>query len=250
MATSTRISAFLWHRVGQGYSRVVKDKPPFESWRAWRAGHRDHRPAPNLTSASSSSDRELASELDGVSAAAVADADAGLATHGPSSNCGADGYDTRVRTETAPPTLAGAAAAAAAATAASTSSSSSTETSYSEGAAVTGKLDWDEEEGELEYSPPSWSSEQSQLSSSSDSSGGTGQSTSTSTSDQERLFRQRQISFKLNAPDDMELAVIHCTLTKRKLMEGVKKVGKHVPPRNVTYGCFTPTSSLRNATES
>jgi hypothetical protein len=266
MATSTRINGFLWHRVSQGYSRVVVDQPPFESWRAWRAGYRDHRPAPYLTPAASSV-RELPSELDGASAAAVAVAVAELAAKGSSSNSGAGGYDTGVRTVTvtAPPMLAGAPAAAAAA--ASASSSGSTVTPYSEGAAtgsrrgvggvvvagVTGNDgDWDQEgEEELEYEDvkvltttptgpvwafPSWSSGQSQASSSSSSSGGIGRSMSTNTSGQGRSFCQRQISFKLNAPEDMEFAVIQCTLTKRR--EGVKN-GKHVPPRSVTYGCLT-----------
>jgi hypothetical protein len=265
MATSTRINGFLWHRVSQGYSRVVGDQPPFESWRAWRAGYRDYRPAPYLTPASSSV-RELPSELDGASAAAVAVAVAELATKGSSSNSGAGGYDTRVRTVTAPPMLAAAAAAAAA----STSFSGSTVTPYSEGAAtgsrrgvggvvagVTGDGDWDQEGEELEYEDvkvltttptgpphsqewafPSWSSGQSQASSSSSSSSssGIGQLMSTNTSGQGRSFCQRQISFKLNAPEDMEFAVIQCTLTKRR--EGVKN-GKHVPPRSVTYGCLT-----------
>ena len=157
----------------------------------------------------------------------------------------------------------------AAAAAASTSSSSSTAVAYSESAAtgsrcgaaagVTGNGGWDEEE-ELEYedgtglttaltrppNPPEWalpfpnlSTGQSQSQSSLSSSGGTGLP---STRSQGRFFRQRQISFKLNAPEDMELAVIHCTLIKRR--EGVKNIGKHVPPRSITYGCLTLDSHL------
>jgi hypothetical protein len=75
------------------------------------------------------------------------------------------------------------------------------------------------------------------LSSSSSSSGGTGRS---GTSSQGRFFRERQISFKLNAPEDMELAVIHCTLIKRR--EGVKNVGKHVPPSQ--HDLWLPYSGL------
>jgi hypothetical protein len=218
---------------------------------------------PYLTPASSPV-RELSSELDGVSAAAVAVAVAELATQGSRSNCGAGNYDsTGVRAVTAPPMLAAAAAAAAA----STSSSSRTVTSYSKSAAtgsrrgvgvvagVTGNGDGDEDEedeGELEYEdatglttaptgPPS--SQESVLpfpsssSALSQSSSGvtTSRSMMSSTSGQER-FRQRQISFKLNAPDDMELAVVHCTF---KRMEDVKKFGKHVPPRSISYGCLT-----------
>src|ERR1700755_403861 len=133
MATSTRINAFLWCRVSQGYSRVVKDKPPYESWRAWRAGHRDHTSAPYLTPASSPV-RELSSELDGVSAAAVAGAVAGLATtQGSSSNCGVGNYDTYtgVRTVTAPPMLAGSGSGSG-----STRSSSRMVTPYSENPAT------------------------------------------------------------------------------------------------------------------
>ena len=38
MTTSTRLNAFLWNRVSQGYSRVVQEAPPFASWQAWRRG--------------------------------------------------------------------------------------------------------------------------------------------------------------------------------------------------------------------
>jgi hypothetical protein len=216
-----------------------------------------------------------------------------LATQGSSSNCGAGGYDTRVRTVTAPPMLAEEAAAAAST---GSSSSGAVISSYSKRAAtrsrrgvgggvvaaaagVTDNGDWNEEAEELEYDHdtgyedgrvlttaltgppnsqewalpfPSWSSGQSQsqlssLSSSSGHLGGASRSMSTSTSGQGRFFRQRQISFKLNAPEDMELAVIQCTLTKRT--EGVKN-GKHVLPRSITYRCLTLDFLCRNATES
>ena len=284
--TSTRINGFLWNRVSQGYDRVVTDEPPFESWRAWRAGRRDHRPAPYRIPASSSV-REQPSELDGVSADAVAAA-AELATQGSSSNCGAGGgYDTGVRTVTAPPMLTEDVVAAASSTT-SSSSSSAVISSYSKTAAagsrrgvggvaaraaaaaaaagVTNNGNWDQEDAEeLEYDTgyedgrvlttaltgppssqewalpfPSWSSEpsRSQLSSSSSGHlGDTSRSMSMSTSGQGRFFRQRQISFKLNAPEDMELAVIQCTLTKRT--EGVKN-GKHVlaPSQHISYRCL------------
>lgn len=38
MNTSTRLNAFLWNRVSQGYARLVQDGPPYASWRAWRRG--------------------------------------------------------------------------------------------------------------------------------------------------------------------------------------------------------------------
>lgn len=69
MSTSTRINAFLWNRMSQGYSRVVKDAPPFEGWRRWHAGHRDHEPVAYRTPASSPV-RELPGELGDVAAAA------------------------------------------------------------------------------------------------------------------------------------------------------------------------------------
>ena len=251
MTTSTRISAFLWNRVSQGYSRVVKDEPPFESWRAWRAGQRDHRPAPCPTPASSPI-RELSSELDGVSAAAAVAvterATAAGAGDYSSSNCGAGGYDTGV---TAAPRMLAATATAAAST--SSSSSSMLTSSYPEsstgsgsrrgvGVVVTGGTN-DEEAEELEYEevtgPPNsqeWASSLplpsslscSELSVSSSEGGiisrsmGDTTSTGTGTSGQER-FRQRQISFKVNAPEDMELAAIRCTFTRR---EDVKNFSK------------------------
>lgn len=254
MTTSTRISAFLWNRVSQGYSRVVKDEPPFESWRAWRAGQRDHRPAPCPTPASSPI-RELSSELDGVSAAAAVAvterATAAGAGDYSSSNCGAGGYDTGV---TAAPRMLAATATAAASTSSSSSSSMLT-SSYPEsstgsgsrrgvGVVVTGGSNDEEAAEELEYEevtgPPNsqeWASSLplpsslscSELSVSSSeggiisrSMGGT-TSTGTGTSGQER-FRQRQISFKVNAPEDMELAAIRCTFTRR---EDVKNFSKH-----------------------
>jgi len=251
MTTSTCINAFLWNRVSQGYSRVVKDEPPFERWRAWRAGYRDNKPVPYLTPTSSPV-REMSSELDGVSAAAAV---AEQATQGSSLNCGARGYDTDVRTVTAPPMLAAATVAAAAAAETAIGSRSRRGVGVVVAAGVTGNGDGDgdEEAEELEYAgyedvtvlttaltgppnsqewalpfPSSSSSELSQSSSSSSSSrgggGGTSQSsmsTNNTSGLRGRLFRQRQISFKLNAPEDMELAVIHCTFT-RTTMEDVK----------------------------
>jgi hypothetical protein len=38
MNTSTRLNAFLWNRVTQGYARLVQDGPPYASWQAWRRG--------------------------------------------------------------------------------------------------------------------------------------------------------------------------------------------------------------------
>jgi hypothetical protein len=38
MTASTRLNAFLWNRISQGYSRVVHDDPPFASWQAWSRG--------------------------------------------------------------------------------------------------------------------------------------------------------------------------------------------------------------------
>lgn len=260
--TSTRIDAFLWNRVSQGYTRVVKDEPPFESWRAWRAGHKNHKPVPYLTPASSPF-REPSSERDGASTASDAVAVAEIATQGSSSSCGARRYDTTadVRTVTAPPTL-----AATGAGSMTSSSSGTTVTSYSECAAAgsrrgvgavagvtgngAGDCRWEEEaEEELEYeeatvpttaltSPPNsqeWAlpfstfgSQQSQLSASQ----GTSRSMSTTVTGQER-FRQRQISFKFNAPEDMELAVIHCTFSR---VEDVKNFSKHGVSTRITHG--------------
>jgi hypothetical protein len=243
MTTSTRINAFLWNRVSQGYSRVVKDEPPFESWRAWRAGHRDHKLVLYLTPTSSPSPaRELPSELDGSTAAAVSIAD--QATQGSSSNRGgrAGGCDTAVRTVTAPAST-------------SSSSSSSTPVSYLGGVGVGGvggdgdEDGEDEEAEELEFefsgyeevpmaaltgppnsqewafkSPfPSLGPEQSQSQSSEGSTNTTSWLTSTSS---QKHFRPVQIKLELNAREDMELADVQCTFTR---MEGVKNISKHVP---------------------
>ena len=252
MTTSTRINAFLWNRVSQGYSRVVKDKPAFESWRAWRAGHRDYEPVLYLTPASSPV-REVPSELDGVLAAAVAE----RARSGSSSDCGAGGYDTTgVRTMTAPPIQVAAVLAAAAST------GSSGLTSYSEsatgsrrgvgvaaaGGTGNGNEDRDDEAEQLEYTSfkkvavltttltvppdsqvwglpsPSYSSGPSQSSSSS-SGGSRSRSTNTSTSDQKRNRREMQIRLNLDAPEDLDLAVVECTFRRR---EDVKNFSKHV----------------------
>jgi len=62
ISTSTRINAFLWNRVSQGFSREVKDEPPFEGWHRWRAGHRDHVLMAFRTPACSPA-RELPGEL-------------------------------------------------------------------------------------------------------------------------------------------------------------------------------------------
>jgi len=43
LTTGTGMNAFLWNRVGQGFSSAVEDAPPQESWRAWSRGHRDHK---------------------------------------------------------------------------------------------------------------------------------------------------------------------------------------------------------------
>ena len=47
MTTSTRLNAFLWNRISQGYARLVQDGPPHASWHAWRRGgpSRDLSPA-------------------------------------------------------------------------------------------------------------------------------------------------------------------------------------------------------------
>src|SRR6266702_291085 len=38
MTTSIRLNAFLWNRISQGYSRLVRDDPPLARWQAWRRG--------------------------------------------------------------------------------------------------------------------------------------------------------------------------------------------------------------------
>ncbi len=250
MTTSTRINAFLWNRVSQGYSRVVKDEPPFESWRAWRAGHRDHKLVLYFTPTPSPSPvRELPSDLDGSTAAADSVAD--QAKQGSSSNRGgrAGGCDTAVRTVTAAPAST------------SSSSSSSTLTAYSESAVgsrcgvgvgvgvggIGGDGNEEVEELEFEFSGyekvptaaltgppnlqvwafPSLGPEQSQSQSSEGSTNTTSESTSTGG---QKHLRPMQVSFKLDAREDMELDVVLCTFTR---MEDVRNFqgdfSKHVP---------------------
>ncbi|KAI0273887.1 hypothetical protein BGY98DRAFT_998034 [Russula aff. rugulosa BPL654] len=217
---------------------------------------------PYLTPASSPV-HEPPSELDGVSAAAVdAVAEQAMTTtaQGSSSNCGAGGgYDTTttagVRTAVAtaaaaPPRTTIQATAAAAATAESATAGGSRR---GVGVVVAGNgSGGDEETEELEYedvkvltadlmvqrNSQGWalsafpssssSSQQSQLSSSSD--GGPDRSMSTNTNSQERL-RENKISFKYNAPENLELAVIQCIFTKR--MEDVNSSKE--PRLEVTY---------------
>ena len=38
MRACTRLNAFLWNRISQGYSRVVQVDPPCASWQEWRRG--------------------------------------------------------------------------------------------------------------------------------------------------------------------------------------------------------------------
>lgn len=45
MASNMRLNAFIWNRISQGYSQVVKDDPPQEQWQAWRRGHRELEPS-------------------------------------------------------------------------------------------------------------------------------------------------------------------------------------------------------------
>jgi hypothetical protein len=260
MKTSTRINAFLWNRVTQGYSRVVKDDPPFESWRAWRAGPRVHKPVPYLTPTTFSSPvGELPSELDGVSAAAavaVAVAEqATTTTQGSSSNCGAGVYvNTGVRTAVTAPPMQAAAAAMAAESAAASPRWGGVGVGVA-AAGVTGNRDREadgggnEEAEELEYSgyegitvltanltgppksqkwalpsPPSSSQSQSSSSSSSLSSGGPGR------------LREGQFSFKFGAPEYLELAVVQCIFTKR--MEDVKTKSSEL---GLAYNLRLPT---------
>ncbi|KAI0246104.1 hypothetical protein BJV78DRAFT_196610 [Lactifluus subvellereus] len=70
MASNMRLNAFVWNRISQGYSRVVKDDPPQEQWQAWRRGHRESKPSPYRTpppphspSPSLSPVRELSNEI-------------------------------------------------------------------------------------------------------------------------------------------------------------------------------------------
>ena len=256
MTTTTRLNAFLWNRVSQGYSRVVKDEPPFESWRAWRAGHhRDHNTAPYLTP-SSSPVREPPSEGDGVSAAAAAavaaveQAMTMTTTQGCSSgsNCGAGGYDTAV--VTAPPPMQAAMTATATAAAESAIGSRRGVGVVAAAAGIAGNGDGGKEEEELEYTDVAVlkadltdlpSSQQSTSTSASSTlwSGGTDRSTSTNMSSKGRPL-PTQISLKYDVRgESMELAVVHCIFTK-PTKEGVNPRSKHVlppPSPRITYGC-------------
>ena len=207
MSTSTRINAFLWNRMSQGYSRVVKDAAPFEGWRRWRAGQRDHEPVAYRTPASSPV-RELPCELGDVAAAA------GQRTR-------RDGCEVRrMGTRTRP-----AVAAAAAATA---SSSSGNDAPSDARCGVPGVNDNTEgtmvvltatlagpsssQEWDLPLPFPTTSELSTPVA-----------SQATSTSSQGRVCPW-PIDFKLNAPlEDMRLTTIQCTFDR---IEDVKDFSK------------------------
>jgi hypothetical protein len=209
MSTSTRINAFLWNRMSQGYSRVVKDAPPFEGWRRWRAGQRDHEPVAYRTPASSPV-RELPGEPGDVAATA------GERTQ--------DGCEVRrAATRTRP-------AVAAAATASSSSGNDArcgvpgvNNNEDNTMVVLTTTLAGPSSSQEWDLPLPFPTSELSSPVA----------SQATSTGSQGRVCPW-PIDFKLNAPlEDMRLTTIQCTFDR---IEDVKDFSKE---RTLAYGCHT-----------
>ncbi|KAF8480022.1 hypothetical protein DFH94DRAFT_681832 [Russula ochroleuca] len=207
MTTSTRINAFLWNRISQGYSRVVQDEPPMDGWRAWRAGHRDREPKLYRDPASSPV-RELPSELGEVAAAVVEQSQA---------RC-----EAGVRMAVAP-------AMVVAAVAASSSSSSSgiaagsrcgvgvNETEQNTGHEVAALTEPSHSrEWALPFPTPVQLLETSQV---------------TITGGPGRLHPGRlTLNVEHNAPDDMEMGLVQCFFFPK---EDVKKFGKDAPSHTV-----------------
>lgn len=192
--------------MSQGFSREVKDAAPFEGWRMWRAGHRDHELMEFRTPTCSPA-RELPSEL-GDDAAATAP----------------ERTQTRrqVRKVARRP-----AAAAAAAAPACTSSSSETavgvndEENNNTTVVLTATLAGAGPSHLQEWDLPFPTSEQPSPEAS--------QATTSTGSHCPWL-----IDFKLNAPlEDMRLTTVQCTFDR---IEDVKDFSKE---NTLAYGCHT-----------
>jgi len=311
LTTGTGMNAFLWNRISQGFSPVVEDAPPQESWRAWCRGHRDHklRAVPYQTTPSSPSEssslaapHELRCELGAAATAApkqqtrphrrhanpqLADSESGSA--GTTLAGGTEGETEKTETEAASVvdvatvmmvearSVAGTdvqtgAASTVTVVAASSDSVSSSGTTLGKGPAGAGRYASIGDEGEEEVAdeaeeeeekdrddhdydhhddhnldsgmdyedvltadlsgPPrsrEWAlpfprsrSEQTSLEASQAHSGS---------------LRPRQISFKINAPDDLELTVIQCTFSR------VEDVGENCKPKlKVAYASKSSSS--------
>ncbi|KAH9988106.1 hypothetical protein BJV74DRAFT_470072 [Russula compacta] len=233
MAASTRINAFLWNCVSQGYSRVVKDEPPYESWRAWRRGHRDRKPVLYPTPASSPVGSGLAS-----AAAAAGQTQNAYPHHDVEAEAAAAPSAAEEEEEEE--------AEAKAETTATSTAMAAVRVSASGNAARCGVVEMSgeaDEGGDVNIghedvlttvlTGPSHSQEWA-LPFPTEHSPEASQATSTSSPGR---LRPRKISFKINAPENMELTVIQCTFAH------VEDVNEDIQTTlKVTYASRVPGS--------
>ncbi|KAH9968100.1 hypothetical protein BC827DRAFT_470818 [Russula dissimulans] len=323
LTTGVGMNAFLWNRVSQGFSPIMEDAPPQESWGAWSWGHRDHKlsevpyrtvpiPIPALVSESSSSPapRELRGELGAAAAAAAAagperrqtrayrrhadphlaesasagGAATGTALAGTASSSRGGAVSTSASAAAAAATAVAAdvgammvakkrpaagttkvqAGAAAAVLAASSLSSSGT--TVRKGPAGAGYcasigdegedevVEEGEEDGDGHDDDPDSDMDYEDVLTA-DLSGppqsrewalpfprSRSEQTSPEASQARlRSLRPRQISFKINAPDDLELTVIHCTFSR------MEDVGRNCKPKLKVAYASKPSNSQSQA---
>jgi hypothetical protein len=194
MTFNTRLDAFVWSRISQGYSRVVKDDPPHEQWQAWRRGYRDLKelayqtpstspvPVPELSNGTSEiiEGREEQGCRRDVDDTAAAEAQTQMSTT-------AAAAASALGDVTAPPVRDAAA-------------NDDVENVLRYENALTADL---AEPLHFRTCLPEWSREMSQVA-------------STSISDTTTCLRTRQLSlnFSVNAPEDMQLTVVRCTFSR------------------------------------
>ncbi|KAI0301260.1 hypothetical protein BC826DRAFT_988386 [Russula brevipes] len=211
-STRTRIDGFLWGHMSQGYSRVVQDKPPHESWRAWRKGGGGRRRRRGA--------RHQGDDASQLPALYRTPGPAREMPHGPRTEQSPEGSDTRQDVEE---DEVGAAApwAAAAAAAEEGAFSSGSSGDVAAGGQRSGAVDADEDvlraalvgpPHSQEWALPFPRAERSSQSSSPGTSSDQAQAAGTRSSSPGRL-RPIQISFRMNAPENLELTDIQCTFT-------------------------------------
>ncbi|KAH9974276.1 hypothetical protein BGW80DRAFT_1303110 [Lactifluus volemus] len=220
MTCSTRLDAFVWNRISQGYSRVVKDDPrTHEQWQAWRRGDRDLK-ALTYRTPSTSPDAAAAAlpvpvpELSNGEEETSEMIEEGREEQGCRRDVDHDDDTTLVVVSTTTTT--------AAAAAASIRAPGDVTAPPVRGAQSTNE----DEENILRYENalstvlveplhfrrtclPEWSCEMSQVAS-------TQASTSETTTTTTTSVRKRQllVNFDINAPEDMQLTVIRCTFSR------------------------------------
>jgi hypothetical protein len=218
MTCSTRLDAFVWNRISQGYSRVVKDDPPHEQWQAWRRGDRDLKVLTYRTPTTSPAAVPVPELSNGTSEMI----EEGREEQG----CRRDLDHTAAALVVVSSTAAAVVVAPATTT---------TTTTSALGDVTAPPVRGGEEENVLRYENalsadiaeplhfrtclPEWPREMSQVASTSASDTATATTTSLQT-------RQLSLNFNVNAPEDMKLTVIRCTFSR--LEEVDDDFSKHV----------------------